>query len=286
MTREELYLFNSRDQMESDRLDTQHSVLAGFMGYKFLHPSIDLRGKGALKVADVGTGTGIWLRKLSPFLQPLPEGQSHHLHGFDISNNQFPIDTNGISFSTHDATKCFPEEHLNSYDIVHVRLFVFALQEPDIRKVMENVVQLLRPGGYLQWEDADFCYAGADRPAPTITEIIRMVTEYSIQAGFSMRISECLTDQGKRLELQSLNQYGYGTLEKPECYTDVKPWFSQLLRALLPVTLIRTGRASNQLAAQALTCQMLEDVESEYSQGVIPRFQIMVIVGRRPSESV
>lgn len=113
-----------------------------------------------------------------------------------------------------------------------------------------------------------------------------MVVEYSIQVGFSMRISECLMNQGKRLDLQLLNRFVYDTLENPECYTDVKSWFSQLLRALLPVTLIRTGQAANESVAQALTCRMLKDVESEYSQGVIPRFRMMAVVGRRTSESV
>lgn len=277
-------MLNTRDQIESDRLDFQHKVLADFMGYELLHPSIDVKGKDSLNVADVGTGTGIWLKKLLSVLQS--EGRSSRLIGFDISSDQFPSDTGDIRFSTHDATQPFPAEHWTSYDVVHVRLFVFALREPDLRRVMENVVQLLRPGGYLQWEDADFCYTAANQPASRLSEMISMVTDYSIQAGFSMQVSKSIMDQGHRLGLVPLTQYDYSSLAKPDFYAEVKVWFTQLLQVLVPVTLIRSGRAADDAVAEKLSHKMLYDLHVEYAQGVVPRLRIIAIVGRKPLLSV
>ncbi|PYI05221.1 hypothetical protein BO78DRAFT_276883, partial [Aspergillus sclerotiicarbonarius CBS 121057] len=171
-------------------LNTQHKVLAHFMGYELLHPSINIDPSPSLRIADIGTGTGIWLDRLS---STLPTNQPHHLQGFDISDRQFSKGSKNIHFCLHDATEPFPSEHLNSYDIVHVRLFVFALKEMDLGRVMANVVHLLRPGGYFQWEDADFCYTAPapapDKPTPQVREIIDLVTTYAVKAGFSMRVS-------------------------------------------------------------------------------------------------
>ncbi|KAJ5742384.1 uncharacterized protein N7511_011403 [Penicillium nucicola] len=272
-----------------DRLNTQHYILANFMGYEVLHPSISLTRNSALKVADVATGTGIWLQRLSAVLSPLPGDQSHYFHGFDISDKQFPVDgdsANKISFSIHDATESFPEEHLNTYDLVHVRLLVLALPEPEIRIAMENIVQLLRPGGYIQWEDADWCHAGADKEAPTIIESMNMIIEYSATAGFCMRISESIMDQGKRLGLEVLKQDDYNILERTENYSEARLWIFQLLQALLPVTFLRTRRAESESTARSLTCQTLQNVELEYTHGVLPKFQTFAIVGKRPTDSL
>ncbi|KAG8166174.1 hypothetical protein KVR01_004726 [Diaporthe batatas] len=48
-----------------------------------------------------------------------------------------------------------PGALVGQYDIVHVRNFAFVLQDPDIPRVLRNVVDLLKPGGYLQWGEAD-----------------------------------------------------------------------------------------------------------------------------------
>lgn len=51
-------LWNMHGAHFSCSLDMQHEILAGFMGYELLHPSIDVRIHDGLNVADVGTGTG------------------------------------------------------------------------------------------------------------------------------------------------------------------------------------------------------------------------------------
>lgn len=76
------------------------------------------------------------------------------LHGYDISPDMFPKEPPaGILFDTLDAKKPVPEKLHQTYDLVHVRLLVGAMQPDDWQKVAANLSKLLRPGGWLQWEE-------------------------------------------------------------------------------------------------------------------------------------
>lgn len=47
------------------------------------------------------------------------------------------------------------EEH-NRYDVVHVRLLVAAMNPPEWQTAVSNLIRLLKPGGALQWDEANF----------------------------------------------------------------------------------------------------------------------------------
>ncbi|KAL8787507.1 MAG: hypothetical protein Q9213_002165 [Squamulea squamosa] len=82
-------------------------------GY-LMHPAIDLpTDKSDIRIADVGTGTGIWLAELT---KELP----HHavLDGFDISDEQYPPQEwygENVSLSTLDIFKPVPERLVGSW---------------------------------------------------------------------------------------------------------------------------------------------------------------------------
>ena len=42
------------------------------------------------------------------------------------------------------------------YDIVHVRLLILVVENSDPRPIIRNLVQMLKPGGYLQWEELNY----------------------------------------------------------------------------------------------------------------------------------
>ncbi|KAK6823172.1 hypothetical protein RU639_005942 [Aspergillus parasiticus] len=286
MANQEVYLLSNRDHNESQRLDMQHEVLAGFMGYELLHPSIDIRVHDGLNIADVGTGTGIWLKRLLSWSKYLPGAPSYYLHGFDISSDQFPVEPGDINFTIHDITTPFPSEHLGRYDVVHLRLFVLALPESDIIKALTNVIGLLRPTGYLQWEDADFCYTAPDRPAAKITEVIDIVSIYMARTGLSLRLSDILMKEGTRLGLQELRQYNYSTLTNPDHYEDIQIWFNQLCYAILPVILQRSGQAGNEADSKSMAARILTDMQLAYCDGAVPDLRIFTVVGKRNLEGI
>ncbi|KAI0132891.1 S-adenosyl-L-methionine-dependent methyltransferase [Xylariales sp. AK1849] len=140
------YLLN-RDARESARLIDQHEWLKGLLGCN-VHPAISTK-KGALRVADVATGTAIWLLDLA---QTLPTDTQ--LYGFDISAAQFPAPEarpSNVSLHEHNVTNPFPEEYHGSFDMVAVRLITAGLRGDDWDAAVRNVSALLKPGGYLQW---------------------------------------------------------------------------------------------------------------------------------------
>ncbi|OQD87727.1 hypothetical protein PENANT_c005G05526 [Penicillium antarcticum] len=132
------YVFG-RDKKESERLDAQHSLLSKVTGNILIHPSIPK--DGIFSVADVGTGTGIWLKDVSKGLNKT--NTNCYYHGFDISADQFPDDTGNLKFSAQDITLPFPEEHWNRYDLVHVRLLVAAIDEADYKAAISNLSAIL-----------------------------------------------------------------------------------------------------------------------------------------------
>ncbi|UKZ73017.1 hypothetical protein TrVFT333_000656 [Trichoderma virens FT-333] len=71
-----------RSVMESVRLDGQHFIFKLQNGYT-IHPQIPITPD--TKIAEIGTGTGIWLLDVSSQVPPTVQ-----LNGFDISEEQFP----------------------------------------------------------------------------------------------------------------------------------------------------------------------------------------------------
>lgn len=104
-------------------------------------------------MADVGTGTGAFLRRIQ---EMYPEAT---LHGYDISSALYPEPSTipeGMDFKVFDAKAQVSEELRGTYDLVHVRLLAAAMLPDDWSRSVFNVAQLLKPGGSLQWEECDW----------------------------------------------------------------------------------------------------------------------------------
>ncbi|KAJ5150915.1 uncharacterized protein N7482_010167 [Penicillium canariense] len=106
-----------------------------------------------MKVAEIGTGTGMWLLDLA---SQLPE--SVQLDGFDLSEEQFParyIWPANVTFDKLDAFGDVPDHLANKYDVVHLRFWCCIVRNNDPTRLIRHAAGLLKPGGYLQWEDAN-----------------------------------------------------------------------------------------------------------------------------------
>ena len=115
-----------------------------------IHPSIPLPPRGAC-VADVATGTAIWLTDLAGEMPP-----DAQLNGFDIDLDQAPPNAwlpPNVSLSKWSVFDEPPEGMIGIHDVVHVRLLGFVVKHGNPRPILRNLLKLLKPGGYLQWED-------------------------------------------------------------------------------------------------------------------------------------
>ncbi|OCL03276.1 hypothetical protein AOQ84DRAFT_326187 [Glonium stellatum] len=140
-------------EKEVERLNAGHDLISRVTG-SLLPPQISINPNKPIRVADIATGTGAWLVQLR---ERLPV--SSVLDGFDITNAQFPPqDTlpDTVKLNVHDMREPFPQDFLGSYDIVHVRLIMYALKGDEWAKTVKNLVTLLKPGGYLISEDTSY----------------------------------------------------------------------------------------------------------------------------------
>lgn len=129
-----------RDRTETERLEIQHKFLIAMVNGHLVHPSIPR--KALQSVADVGTGTGAWLRDLANELDQEAESK---LIGFDISGQQFPPDPlPNQDFVVHDMTTPFPTKYLGHFHLVNVRLLSYALKAQDLEQSVRNVVAIMR----------------------------------------------------------------------------------------------------------------------------------------------
>ena len=89
--------------------------------------------------------------------------QIARIDGFDVSAAQYPhrewLPTN-IHLHVQDIFAPFPSDHVGQYDVVHMRFFVTLLDPSNVQGLLENLMTLLKPGGYLQWVDCDVSSCG------------------------------------------------------------------------------------------------------------------------------
>lgn len=171
------------------RLDTQHQFMRALSNGHLIHPSIPLHGVQA--IADVGTGTGMWLRDTaSQMLSSERATQSIEFWGFDISAQQFPPEESpGTKFQVHNIVDSFPPQFHEKFDVVHVRLLSYAIKAKDLEKVVDNIVQILRPGGYLQWQECDIIDVWARPETAQTRSTVAYIVSERIARGLTPAIS-------------------------------------------------------------------------------------------------
>ncbi|KAJ6150180.1 hypothetical protein N7471_001379 [Penicillium samsonianum] len=130
----------------SARLNLQHFWNQLSCGY-LIHPDIALAGSA--RIADIGTGTGIWPISLSTTLPSTVQ-----LDGFDVTDAQFPprewLPSN-VRLETWNVLESVPEHLVGQYDVVNIRYFALVVRKENFSNLLKNLISLLKPNGYLQW---------------------------------------------------------------------------------------------------------------------------------------
>ena len=132
-----------------------------------------------LKIADVACGSGAWLRSVA---QEQPQAE---LYGFDLSLAQCPPIQwlpGNIQLQQWNLFDEPAVEMLGRYDVVHTRLIFTVVQDEDARPIIRNLMRLLKPGGWLQWDDLNVEHsylmrAEAGVQAPVMEEMLDVLKQ-------------------------------------------------------------------------------------------------------------
>ncbi|KAL1970615.1 hypothetical protein VTN77DRAFT_4259 [Rasamsonia byssochlamydoides] len=140
-----------RSHIAACRLNLQHFLWKEVFQFS-IHPAIQLPVDRPVHIADVAAGTGLWLIDVA---RELPAAQ---LDGLDIDLTQAPhprwLPPN-ITLRQWNIFEDVPSDLVGKYDLVHVRLLVLVLSALDPKPVIRNLLQLVKHGGYLQWDELD-----------------------------------------------------------------------------------------------------------------------------------
>jgi SAM-dependent methyltransferase len=195
-----------RDSEESKRLDVQHAFFRCLSSGHLLHPSLPI--KNIASVADVGAGTGIWLRQVasSSEFANRSDRDKQSFVGFDVSPKQYPTKeeiSEPVKLEVHDFYQPFPKEYDEKFDLVNVRFVSYVLQLAQLENVVRNILQILRPGGYLQWQECDAGDSWTTPENPTSTSTINYVIAEKVSRGLLPGIATPLirTIQSLQIEL-------------------------------------------------------------------------------------
>ncbi|GIJ84793.1 hypothetical protein Asppvi_003644 [Aspergillus pseudoviridinutans] len=155
----ELEYMLDRSYTAASRLNYQFYLWKDTLQFN-LHQSIQLPKSDStpIRIADLATGTGIWLLDL--LRDPVvTQYTSIRLDGFDIDLTNAPPPEwlpSPITLRQLNIFDNIPSYLRGKYDVVHLRLLVLVVQNSDPLPIIHKVHQMLKPGGYIQWDDLNY----------------------------------------------------------------------------------------------------------------------------------
>lgn len=234
-----------------------------------------LKGRDNLRIADVACGTGSWLADLSRIMSPRTQ-----LDGFDSSSMNFPPAAQlppNVNLHVKNAKQNFSSQYIGKYDVVHIRLLVAALaNEDEWNLVTRNVLDLLKPGGAIQWEEGNFLdalYYRADNGG--IVHLSRLLD--ALRNGLRQRFA-LSTAILQRFRAQALTHLHLDVVSSDRCmnrWQDVRQALSRIsIEASYAFLKGKEGWKDDNLR-ESYRAQALEEV----NDGAYNRYDINVFTG-------
>lgn len=192
------YILNrDRSHAAACRLNLQFYLWKDALQFN-IHPSVlpSLAETRAV-VADVAAGSGIWLIDVS---RQLPNAQ---LDGFDYDLRQAPHEKwlpSNVTMRHWNLFDEVPDDLVGKYDYVHTRLLVLVVESKNPRPIIRNLRKLLKPGGYLQWDELDTVNMDVKKVDPSVpTPALDQLRAWSWAEGrhdWTVRLPQFLAEEG------------------------------------------------------------------------------------------
>ncbi|KAF3480137.1 uncharacterized protein GIQ15_05484 [Arthroderma uncinatum] len=206
-----------RGYFASSRLNFQFYLWKESLRFN-LHPSISIPIESDLRIADIATGTGLWLFDVA---RELPA--SAQLDGFDISLANAPQKQwwpRNVTMREWNVFDDVPDALVGKYDIVHLRLLILVVENSDPRPIIRKAFKMLKPGGYIQWDDLNYPDTYVRRPSVSsstqrtaATPAFDSLREFVYSNGrhdWVLELPEILSSEG----FESARQYNY--VDRPD----------------------------------------------------------------------
>jgi SAM-dependent methyltransferase len=209
------------------------------------------------------------------------------LVGFDLSPVHFPAPANlpnNIKLGVLDAfAEDISNEHIGQYDVVHVRVFTAVIKNNDPSALIRNAFKMLKPGGYLQWDEFDGGTFRGEAPGysssvstSATNEMLQNALESSRKA---MNIEYSWIDNLGKI----FQECGFELLEHKRM--DVKKELRKTMTDSLLMTLHHVSRIAVRNGCLVGTDknweQLWTNAGTEVEQGVSVVMDMMITVGRK-----
>lgn len=161
---------------------------------------------------------GTWLKDLNS-----QHGNQLSLSGVDLSAHLFCGNSSGADLRAHDIREPFPREWKwsNTFDCVHQRWLIWGLASAEWPAVVHNLVELVKPGGYVQLVEAEWILPEVSDQQPEQKKL-NLVQSWSTES-FGMdihiwnKLAPLLRAEGCEDIVEESFDLGYGaTATRPE----------------------------------------------------------------------
>ncbi|KAF9883289.1 hypothetical protein FE257_003780 [Aspergillus nanangensis] len=263
------YMLETNSYQAAGRLNLQHYLWRETFGFS-IHPSIKL--PETPNIVDVACGTGLWL------IDVAREISTAQLEGLDTDLTRAPH-TNWLPSNIHmrhwNMFEDVPPELEGKFDLVHIRLLVLVLSNVEIHKPLANFLKLVKPGGYIQWDDVDCINIHVKKADGSLDasalEELRVACYSNGRHNWIMDLPQLLTSKG--FQLSKLHWYD----ERMEL---VRAFNDQHLMTMEEFAdqLMRTGQQAGAARFRHLIAHSYE----ECLRGAALSMPRIVVVGQRP----
>ncbi|KAL5045656.1 hypothetical protein BDW71DRAFT_198150 [Aspergillus fruticulosus] len=236
---------------------------------------------------DSTESTRVWLLEARDLLNSeVPNKEQRTFHGFDISAAQFPDSPpEDVSFSCQDILKPFPPEHHGKYDLVHVRLLVTAFPEKEYETAVRNLMEILKPGGFIQWTDLDCAFLSSptstDLTDPRSSFLASTWLKFLESNSLAVDAPAALAETFKRAGLADVRITGYAQHDRDQALKiRAQKWQAGSLATIVERLLRKngTGEVDAKTKVEAEVAKLWEYFEDG---GRVLGIRLGVVVGRK-----
>ncbi|KAF5573230.1 Methyltransferase domain-containing protein [Fusarium pseudocircinatum] len=267
---------------EKQRLNDNHRVYRHMTEGDLLPVPIQtyVQSLPAPVIADIGTGTGIWLQEISREMPKLAQ-----LHGYDIDGSKFPVADSvspNVTFRLHDALLPFHKELHAKYDVVHVRLLYLALKKEDWAVVAANIRTILKPGGWIHWEELGYPGFTCLPISKSFYEFMRVEVSHAIHVGRDplapTRLMLDLQDQGfARCDRRTFNSLSFDDVHVTKA---VGKGMVTMIEGCMGYIVSRGGYMG--ISTRDDIVKLVTDLQKDLNNGSVVGVELWWAWGRRP----